>query len=716
MERKVTRDVRIVFYLSIDMLAGCAAGRTYVVHVKRGSKIHTSSPPLAADEGGKVQVNLRCTFTSTLQRQSDRKYKKKELKVRIEEVCSKAVTTFSYDLSKNIVAESFPERKVVIRERNGSTELYLRLRGAAESLHSQQPNVQPGSNVSFTTYMREAGAAASLAPREPAWAYGESSTPSIAVDDYVSVIESLTEATSERRSEDRHSEAKETGVDEGANTGGSDKDAARRESALQALTAAPRPSTESTSNELSHKNSQGSEFARSPVAVAPTGKDAPPPPPRVPSKRILVSSTDPVHAAIKQICGAVRRGEGSDEGLQKVRDAPKGARLALNFYVRQTGETLERFVVGFLAHLVLEVCQETRHIGSWLNLLTHVIYGSLLHASHPCNVCEVERMTLRVAELRDFDFNAFTGRAKSIVRQFAARESAPSGVELFWLAGLDYCARTLALLSIHPVQRVIDNFSTLLPGFEGGRISMEERLVSATGILCSHLHLLLCDLLSQTDRHEVYDIRVAPPLYRIILVGLMTKLFSNLVTVIIEYTSKQGHLHPGGESYIALKIFNLIVSWAKGHFLLSVLSPVLMPFVVYCDSVLLPQELLRNRDYRLYVERFLPLSAANSGAVSNPSPWSVSPALPETVGGSVAFSPFALLTEFTAGGCREACDAETSLWTLTEVLGGDKGAAGQVLAAEEVFPETGFNGTPDSLYDPRQILPLLLHTVRDSSS
>ncbi|RNF02366.1 putative AGP2beta-2 [Trypanosoma rangeli] len=715
MQRKVTRDVRIVFFLSIDMVAGCAAGRTYVLHVKRGDKIHTSSPPLTADEGGKLHVNLFRTFTSTLQRQNDQKYKKKELKFRVEEVRSKTVKTFSYDLSKNIVDESFPERKVVIRESNGTVELYLRLRGTAECLHYQQQSVQTGPTVSFTSYMRGTSSASSLVPWEIPSVYDATPTSSIAVDDYVSVIDSLTEAASEKRGDELHSETQETEAGDETNTGSLDKDLARPKSVFQTLMTSPKRSTVDTLNEIRNKNSQGPGFTRGPAVVDSTRKETPPPP-KVPSKRIMVDlKEDPVHRVIKQICAALRQSKDTDKESQKVRHAPKEAQLTLNFYVQQTGETLERFVIGFLAHVLLEVCEETRHIGSWLNLLTHVIYGSLLHASHPCNVSDVERMTLRISELRGLDVNTFMTRAKTIVRQLAGGSNASTGIELFWLAGLDYCAKTLALLSVHHVQRFIDNFSTLSPSFEGGRIFMEDDLISATEILCSHFHLLLCNLLSQTNEYVVSDIRAAPPLYRIILAEIMSKLFSDLITVIVEYMCKLEHLNTNGTFHVALKILKLIISWAKGHFLLSVVSPVLVSLVVYCDSVLFPQELLRNRDYRLYVDGFLPLFAANNSVASHRSPWSFSPALSSTMSGSVAVSVLAVLTEFTAGGCRKTPEAERSLWMLVEILDGDKDAAEQVLSAEELFPATAFNGTRYSLSDPGLILPLLAHTVKASS-
>ncbi|ESL05446.1 hypothetical protein TRSC58_06905 [Trypanosoma rangeli SC58] len=279
--------------------------------------------------------------------------------------------------------------------------------------------------------MRGTSSASSLAPWEPPKVYGATPTSSIAVDDYVSVIDSLTEAASEKRAEELHSEAQETDAGDKINAGSLDKDFASPKSVFQTLMTSPQRSTEGTLNEINNRNSQGPGFTRGPTAVDLTEKKTSPPP-KVPSRRIMVDlKADPVHGVIKQICAALRRSEDADEESQKVRHAPKEAQLTLNFYLQQTGETRERFVIVFLAHVLLEVCEETRHIGSWLNLLTHVIYGSLLHASHPCNLCDVESMALRVSELRGLDANTFMARAKTIVRQLAECSNASAGIELF---------------------------------------------------------------------------------------------------------------------------------------------------------------------------------------------------------------------------------------------------------------------------------------------
>nr|pir gene AGP2beta-2 protein - Trypanosoma cruzi [Trypanosoma cruzi] len=46
--------MRIVFFLSIDMVAGCVAGKTYLLQLKGETRFNRSLPPLIADDGGKL--------------------------------------------------------------------------------------------------------------------------------------------------------------------------------------------------------------------------------------------------------------------------------------------------------------------------------------------------------------------------------------------------------------------------------------------------------------------------------------------------------------------------------------------------------------------------------------------------------------------------------------------------------------------------------------
>ncbi|PBJ81000.1 AGP2beta-2 [Trypanosoma cruzi cruzi] len=712
MQSKVTRDVRIVFFLSIDMVAGCVAGKTYLLHVKRGDKIHASSPPLIADDGGKLHVNLSRIFTSTLQRQNDWKYKKKPLKVRIEELRSHFVTSLSYDLSKNIVEETFPERRVIIRERDGLTEVHLRLRGVKESLYIRQQDVQTASNASSSSYMREPSTASLFGPHDPSEEHINHSTTSFLVDDYLSVIDSLTGTASEQRSEDIHSETKETQVDKELNKINFDKCASAPDTSLHPLVAPMHRRTGGVPNTISKENFKNLAFTRVSDAAILKGKDLST---LKPSWKRNIAFEDPVHGVIRQICDAVRWCGDIGRESQTARDASNGAHLALDFYLNQDGETLGRFVVSFLAHVVVEVCRETRHIGNWLSLLTHVIYGSILYTRHQFNPCDVKGMSIRIADLRDLDVDTFTTRGEAIIQDLARDLSVPVATDMFWFAGLDYCASTLALLCIHQIQCLCDNFVTLFPFSGRGCISMEEGLVAATAILCSHLHLLLSTLLSQTEQKELADIRNAPPLYRIILGEIITMVFDRVVTVIIEYMRKIDCLPDGSAFHIAFKALKLLISWAQGHFLLSVVSPILMSLVVYCDFVLLPQGLLKNHEYRLYLERFLPSFVEANNSNDKKSRTMISPCLSSNTSDTVAFSFYSILVEFTERGCRGTSKAERgSSWTLVEVLNGDKDDAARVLSAEELFPATGFNGTRHSFSDPSLVLPLLAQEIKSS--
>ncbi|EKF37686.1 AGP2beta-2, putative [Trypanosoma cruzi marinkellei] len=482
MQRKVTRDVRMVFFLSIDMVAGCVAGETYLLHVKRGDKIHASSSPLIADDGGKLYVNLSRIFTSTLQRQNEWKYKKKPLKVRIEEVRSQVVKSLSYDLSKNIVEEAFPERKVIIRERDGSTEVHLRLRGVKESLYNRQQDVQNASNASSSSYMGEPRTATLFAPHDPSEDNINHSTTSLAVDDYLSVIDSLTETASEQKSEDIHSETEETQANEELNKRNFDKCASVPDKSLQSLCAPINRKTGGVSNTISEESFKNAAFTRGSDAAILKGKDSYT---LKPSWNRIIAFEDPVHGVIRQICDVVKWCGDIGKECQAARHASNGARLALDFYLNQDVETLGRFVVRFLAHVVVEVCRETRHIGNWLNLLTHVIYGSILYTRHQFNPCDVEGLSMKIADLRDLDVDTFTIRGEAIVQELARDSSVSVATDMFWFAGLDYCANTLALLCIHRLQGACENFVAFFPFSGRGCISIEE------GLVCSNGHTLL---------------------------------------------------------------------------------------------------------------------------------------------------------------------------------------------------------------------------------
>ncbi|RNC31434.1 AGP2beta-2 [Trypanosoma cruzi] len=173
-------------------------------------------------------------------------------------------------------------------------------------------------------------------------------------------------------------------------------------------------------------------------------------------------------------------------------------------------------------------------------------------------------------------------------------------------------------------------------------------------------------------------------------------------------------LPDGSAFHIAFKALKLLISWAKGHFLLSVVSPILMSLVVYCDFVLLPQGLLKNHEYRLYLERFLPSFVEANNSNDKKSRTMISPCLSSNTSDTVAFSFYSILVEFTERGCRGTSKAERGSWTLVEVLNGDKDDAARVLSAEEVFPATGFNGTRHSLSDPSLVLTLLAQEIKSS--
>ncbi|KEG14380.1 AGP2beta-2 [Trypanosoma grayi] len=720
MEGKITRDVRIVFRLSIDMVTGCLPGKAYIVHFKRGDKIHASSSLLSADEGGKLQVGMTRVFTSTLQRQSNKRYKKKELKIRIVEFASQVPTSFSYDLSTNVVEESFPDRRVVIKSQGGSPQLYLRLEGTEESIYNRSQGGQSVPNTSLTSYMLEASVSLSsssvVSQRDVGDISGDAATKSYTLSDFEGVVESVIETSEKVKNEVAPSEGDRC-EDEGQLYAVSER-------ALSPPDIHPQPvMSPQSSGSAPPQQGQGcatltrsNEFLEGPCQEKSSpnvlkGSKYVKLPPKAPSKRIVVSCGRSVQDVVKRIHDFVREAATNGEGSEKQVQIPKGAEVALEFYRTCEGKTLEDFVVHFVAYIAVEVCQETRHLGNWLSLLTYVLYRSILESHSDAESSCTKNMTIQVAEIYPLNIEAYAVRGKELIRSIADDTGYSFAVETFWLTGLDYCTRRIASISTRRVSEMCDSFPEILPFSNTVFTSFEERIIAGTTMLCSELNSVLSTLIPNILGYGQPDIRNAPPLYRVVLVALLTKTFFGVVTAITRVVHQhKGHDEEKG-SYIALRVLGLLKSWARDNHVLSVTSKSLLLLVVYCDLILLPHQLVQNKNYRSFMAEVFPSELANKIKNSNNFFRNLLELWFTHGKDDAVFSVLSVLREFTVGGCSDMIEVKKGVQSLIEVLNGDEIEAKCILESEEVFRGTGFDGLKSTFYDHNLILTLLAKEV-----
>ncbi|KAH9579788.1 hypothetical protein LSM04_001559 [Trypanosoma melophagium] len=714
MQKKITRVVRIVFRLFVSTITECLPGKGYIVQIKRGDKINASSPLLTADEKGVVDVGLKRIFTSTLQRRSDWKYKVKELKFSITEFHTQKVIRFSYDLSKGMDRESFPERRVTMKGRDGSPQLYFELQGTEETRYNQEHGIESSSDASFTSYMREpssesvSGQTGIIEGRDT---YSVNS--SAALNEFESVIQSVTEASSEIRSDDaQFEEIRRNEKECGTHTSEEIISPSRSECYHERKNSSMISETQSTISSNKDKNrleTQEKEGLRPEILK---GKEIKPPP-KVPSRRIVVSSSDFALEAVKRIHNAVKLGATSAGNSQSLKEPLMGAQLALHYYLKWNGELLKRFILHFIAYLTIDVCKETRHLGDWLSLLTHAMYQTILGTKNELNSSSIQEVAVQIAAISSLDDKTFISRGNQVIDGLAGNLNLAAASELFWIAGLEYCAVTIASLSIPHLQHMCDEFPMILPFSQETSFSFEEHIIIGTTLLFSELSSIISALnptARVTDPHLIYN--TLTPLYRIVLVSLVKEYFATILGTII----KGIYRHPWNDdcsgSYLALRVLKLSKSWAEKNHLLSALSICLMALIAYCDLLLFPDEILQGDDYKSLMIKFPPSVDVKN---KNGSECCYSQPTFAMILGCLEtknkFSLFDTLIEFTPSKCDMKAKVENGMWGLLEILNGDEREAKQIIAIEEFFPGTGFNGMKNTLYNPELVLPFLRNEV-----
>ncbi|ORC90678.1 AGP2beta-2 [Trypanosoma theileri] len=723
MQQKITRDVRIVFSLLVNMITECLPGKTYIVQIKRGDKINASSPVLTADDKGIVHVGLKRIFTSTLQRRNDWNYKRKELKFSITEVHTQKVIRLCYDISKSMDGECFPKRRVIMKGREGSPQLQFELEGTEETRYNQEHGIELTSNISFTSYMREpsseslSGQPGIIECRE-----GDSVESSLALSEFESVVDSVTEASIEEKKkknenaqlEENRENTKEYGVNnttmESISPSCSEFYHGQNISFMTYETQA----TNYLNKDKHTLETQDKEGLTSDIIKGNEIK----PPPKVPLRRIVISSysssssSDLVLEAVKRIHNTVTLDSISTENLKSLKKPPTGAQLAMNYYLKWNGESQRCFILHFIAHVIIEVCRETRHLGDWLSLLTHVMYRSILYAHGELKSSSIHEVTLQIAEISSLDDKNFISRGNQIIEKLADHLNLSAASELFWIAGLEYCAATIVSLPMLHLERLCNNFPMILPFSEEASFSFEEYIITGTTILYSELNSIISTLNSTSGGEEPHLIYTTPPLYRIVLVTIVRELFIRILSVITKGMYKHSWSDDNSGSYIALRVLKLSKSWAKKNRLLSALSTCLMPLIAYCDLVLFPDELLQGDSYKSLIIRFPPLvDVVNENDSEYSNSQTILAMISDGLETTKEFSLFNTLIEFTPSKCDKKSNVEDGIWGLLEVLNGDESEAREIISTEEIFHGTGFNGIKNTLHVPGLVLPLLRNEV-----